>query len=222
VIQDPSVSNRVIIILDFSSVSTHGQYHDTRTLAHVASGIQSNGLYVGSRNSSEFIGSFSQKKNVLRVLRKTSLRRSLLHFKVSYGFTVLNARVILFKPVRKVRPSFLPIFTKLTNALQYYVQTFHAESHPNRSLNVGITVRNVFTTPMWHMAFTLLVATTRSHFCFYGRLLCRMLPKSDEGQNFICFRSKAWFSLHRISRHPHLLSDATSISSVPNFTQKGY
>jgi hypothetical protein len=31
----------------------------------------------------------AKKKNVLRVLRKTSLRRSLLHFKVSYGFTVL-------------------------------------------------------------------------------------------------------------------------------------
>jgi len=63
-IQDPSVINRTKnIILDFSSVSTHGQYQDTRTLTRAASGIQSRGSNVRSRNSSQFIGTFSQKKS---------------------------------------------------------------------------------------------------------------------------------------------------------------
>jgi len=85
VIQDPSVINRTKnIILDFSSVSTHGQYRDTRTLIRSASGIQSNGSNVQSRNSSQLIGTFTKKKkkNILRDLVKT------FNFKMSHGFTV--------------------------------------------------------------------------------------------------------------------------------------
>jgi len=62
-IQDPSVINRnKSIILDFSSVSTHGQYQAPRSLTRAASGMQSRGSNVRSRIFSQFIGTFSPKK----------------------------------------------------------------------------------------------------------------------------------------------------------------
>jgi hypothetical protein len=59
---DPDLINRSII-LDSSSISTQGQYHVTRLLTHAAKGIPSHGLNVRSGNFSQFISTFSKKKN---------------------------------------------------------------------------------------------------------------------------------------------------------------
>jgi len=90
-IQDPRVINRTkSIILDFSSMSTHGPYQDTRTLIRAASGMQSRGSNVRSRNSSQFIGTFSKKKKkIQRDLVKT------FNFKMSHGFTA-HAHVLFY------------------------------------------------------------------------------------------------------------------------------
>ena len=39
----------------------------------------------------------------------------------------------------------VPKFTKLTNVQQHYVQTSNTHFHPNGTINVGSTARNLFT-----------------------------------------------------------------------------
>ena len=212
-IQDPNVINPTKnIILDFLSVSTLVQYQDTcfewDSIPWVECSIH---------------GFFSVYWYLQQKRKCTAWPSKDFQLPNVTRFHCTRTRVILFKPGRKLRPSFLPpTFTELTNAQQHYAQTSRTEYHPNRHLICEVRVEIYLRRPcnIWlsHCPLSRNAVTSS----VYGRLLYRTLPRSEEGQNLICSRSKAWFSLHWFARNSHLLSDVTSISYVPDFTWMGY
>ena len=84
--------------------------------------------------------------------------------------------VISVTPIRKVWPSLLHIFSKVTHSQQQYLQIPYTELQMLHTINVSGRNRNSFTPQ--YIAFTMLIFKELITQCFYGKPLYQTVTKS--------------------------------------------